>query len=250
MDTGWENVDQWYDQIVGSEGHYYHRHIVLPKLLKLLDLSHFPDASLLDLACGQGILARHIPQGLYYQGVDLSPSLIQAAKKTGKKDQHFQIGDICKQLPIEKKDFSHAAIVLALQNLAYPENALKVAADHLKAGGLLAIVLNHPCFRIPRQSSWGVDESKKIQYRRLDRYLTPLTIPIQMNPGKKESQSTLSFHHSMGDISRFLANAGFVTLIMEEWISDKQSSGKKAKMENRARTEFPLFLTFLAQKIE
>ncbi len=253
MNVGWEAVDKWYDQIVGEEGHYYHQHVVIPNLLKLLDLENFPSPSLLDLACGQGVLARHLPRNTNYCGIDIAPSLIaQAKSKMGKQTtKRFEVADICNPLPIEKKDFSHAVIVLALQNISEPQKAIEQAAAHLVTGGLLAVVLNHPCFRIPRQSSWGIDEGKKIQYRRLDRYLSSMKIPIQIHPSQGRSSQTLfSFHHSISDYSRYLANAGFVTLIMEEWISDKESVGKMAKMENRARSEFPLFLTFLVQKIE
>jgi len=250
ISTEWEKVDKWYDQIVGIEGHYYHRQIVLPKLLSLLDLNKFNSPSLLDLGCGQGVLASHIPSHVKYTGIDLSHSLIAAAKKKREKNQTYLVGDICKPLPLQKTDFTHATIVLALQNIAQPDSALSQAAKHLIKGGILAIVLNHPCFRIPRQSSWIVDEEKKMQCRRIDHYQSPIKIPIQMHPGKgKESETTWSFHHSLSDYSRFLADAGFVILLLEEWTSDKKSTGKKAKMENRARTEFPLFLTFLAQKI-
>jgi SAM-dependent methyltransferase len=248
--TSWEQSDKWYDQIVGTEGHYYHRQIIIPKLLDLFDFKSFSQPSLLDLACGQGVLARHIPSEVVYYGIDLSPSLIKKAQQFQGSAQKFAMADICKPLPIEKKDFTHAAIVLALQNVAHPQKALQQAATHLVEGGLLAVVLNHPCFRIPRQTSWGIDEVQKIQYRRVDRYLSPLQIPIQTHPGKGEhSQTTLSFHHSISDFSRFLANAGFVILLMEEWASDKESGGKRAKMENRARSEFPLFFTFFVQKI-
>lgn len=243
--TGWDHVGKWYDEIVGDEGHYYHKHVILPRLLPLLDLA--PSSSLLDLACGQGILARHLPPSLPYTGIDLSPSFIQSAKKQQTPSQRFLTGDICKPLPIKEKTFSHATIILALQNVAHPELAIKNASLHLIHKGRLAIVLNHPCFRIPRQSQWGIDEPKKIQYRRIDRYLTPLTIPIQMHPGKgKESPSTHSFHHSLTDYSRFLREAGFVIERIEEWTSDKISTGKAARMENRAREEFPLFLTIIA----
>ncbi|MFC2049360.1 class I SAM-dependent methyltransferase [Chlamydiota bacterium] len=248
--TDWENTGRWYDQIVGQEGHYYHRQIVLPKLLPLLDLGSFDSPSLLDLACGQGILARQLPPEVPYWGVDLAPSLIAAAKKKCPKNHHFLVGDICKPLPVDKQDFTHAAIVLALQNVAHPEKALLNASRHLREGGVLALVLNHPCFRIPRQSAWGVDAAKKLQYRRIDAYLSPQKIPIQMHPGKgKASETTWSFHHSISDFSKFLADAGFAILLIEEWVSDKTSTGHTAKMENRARAEFPLFLTFLAQKI-
>lgn len=244
--TDWETSSRWYDDLVGSEGHYYHQHVVIPGTLKLLGLK--PNAKVLDLACGQGILARALPKDIPYCGIDGSASLIKAAKKLDHNNLHlFLEGDITKALPIDDK-FSHATIILALQNLDRPDLALKEAAKNLLPEGKLIIVLNHPCFRIPRQSHWGVDESKKLQYRRIDRYLTPLQIPIQTHPGKKESVQSLSFHHSLSDMSRFLFEAGFAIELLEEWTSNKQSTGKNAKMENRAREEFPLFLAIKAKK--
>jgi ubiquinone/menaquinone biosynthesis C-methylase UbiE len=248
--TEWEGVDRWYDQIVGQEGHYYHRQVILPKLLPLLQFKDFDSPALLDLACGQGVLARQIPSHIPYWGVDLAPSLITEAKKKSGQNRQFVVGDICEPLPLDKHDFSHAAIILALQNVAKPNLAILNASRHLRKGGVLSLVLNHPCFRIPRQSSWGVDTGKKIQYRRVDSYLKPQKIPIQTHPSKGQvSSNTWSFHHSLSDFSRFLADAGFAILLIEEWTSDKISTGAAAKMENRARSEFPLFLTFLAQKI-
>jgi ubiquinone/menaquinone biosynthesis C-methylase UbiE len=251
MQTEWEKVGKWYDQTVGQKGHYYHREVILPKLLFLLDLDRYDSPSLLDLACGQGVLARHIPSHVTYTGVDLARSLIASAnKKRAGGKQTFVVGDICKPLPLEKRDFTHATLVLALQNVNAPDQALLQAAKHLVKGGILAIVLNHPCFRIPRQSSWGVDSERKLQYRRIDTYLSSQKIPIQTHPGEGErSETTWSFHHSLTLYSRYLADAGFVIILIDEWTSDKKSIGKEAKMENRARSEFPLFLTFLAQKI-
>lgn len=249
-DTGWSHVDKWYDDIVGKEGHYYHQHVILPRLLPLLDLASFSAPSLLDLACGQGVLARHLPASLAYTGIDLSAPFIELAKKQQTRCQQFLVGDICQPLPLPKHTFSHAAIILALQNVAEPQLVLKNASHHLIERGRLVIVLNHPSFRIPRQSQWGVDEKKKLQYRRVDRYMSPLKIPIQTHPSQREhSPATYSFHYPLSDYSRFLAQAGFVIEQIEEWKSDKVSTGKAARMENRAREEFPLFLTLVAVKI-
>lgn len=245
--TDWERVEKWYDELVGKEGHYYHKHVILPKLLSLLDLKK--QSSILDLGCGQGILARYMPKKIHYHGIDLSPSLINQAQKEQRECQAFTVADICKPLPLKKGVFSHATIILALQNVTQPEKVLQNASYHLQKGGVLFIVLNHPCFRIPRQSHWKIDEEKKLQYRRIDRYLTPMKIPIQMHPGKKKSAITWSFHRPISTYSRFLADAGFSILQIEEWTSDKKSTGKAARMENRARAEFPLFLTFKCQKI-
>lgn len=247
--TSWESSSSWYDDIVGQKGHYYHEHIIIPKLLSLLNVSKTKTPSILDLACGQGILARSIPKQVEYVGVDISPSLIKAAKSRSKNPSHkFFIGDVTKKLPFPIKKFSHIIIILALQNIEKPEMVLKNISDYLAPDGQLFLVLNHPCFRIPRQSSWGIDEKKKLQYRRIDSYISPMKIPIQTHPGKKEGQ-TWSFHHPLSDFSRWLHQENFVISLMEEWISDKTSSGAKARMENRARKEFPLFLALVCRKV-
>ena len=246
--TSWEPIEKWYHGLVGEEGHYYHRQIILPGVMKLLG----KPAAVLDLACGTGVLARQLPADTAYTGVDAAPSLIKAAKNQSKNPQHeFQIADITKPLKLKKQDYSHATIILAVQNLEFPDQAFLNAHKHLKPGGVLILVLNHPCFRIPRQSSWQVDENKKIQYRRIDRYYTPMKIPIHAHPSQgAESQSSLTFHNPLSSYSQMLHKAGFCIDWIEEWCSDKQSTGKAAKMENRSREEFPLFMAIRAVKNE
>lgn len=247
--TSWEKVKPWYDNAVGVDGHYYHKEVIFPKLLALWDLGKFKSPSVLDLACGQGVLARQLPEKIPYFGIDASPSLIKAAKLYDKNPHHeYLVNDITKPIKLEK-NFTHASIILALQNLEFPEKALKNASSLLKEDGVLSIVINHPYFRIPRQSSWGIDESKKTQYRRIDRYMSPLKIPIQAHPGKsKDSPQTLSYHWPLESISLWLKNQGFSIEIIEEWCSNKTSTGSKAKMENLARNEFPLFMLVQARK--
>lgn len=242
--TSWEGVGKWYHGLVGEEGHYYHRQIILPGVLRLLGKVD----ALLDLACGNGVLARQLPEEISYLGIDLSTSLIKAAQQTSRHD--FQVGDITKTLTLPRRDFSHATIILALQNIAEPLAVFKNAANHLRPGGQLIFVLNHPCFRIPRQSSWGIDQEHKIQYRRIDRYHSDMKIPIQMHPGQKTKESeTWSFHHPLASFSQWLFESGFAIELLEEWYSDKVSTGKAARMENRSREEIPLFLAIRAKKI-
>ena len=159
--------------------------------------------------------------------------------------------DLSKILREREEKFDKAAIVLALQNIEQAENVIINAAKHLKKGGQLAIILNHPSFRIPRQSGWRIDEENKQQQRFINRYLSPLKIPIDMNPSEKNQEQnkkiTWSFHHSLQDYSQMLFQAGFVIEKIEEWSSDKESTGKAAKMENRARTEIPLFMAISAK---
>lgn len=247
--TSWQNVAGWYTKAVGSSGHYYHQHVVIPNSLRLLNLQ--PDSSVIDLACGQGILGRQIPSNIDYLGIDTAPSLIEFAKTSDRSiKHHYQTGNIEQSLSSAKSDFSHATIILALQNLKRPDLAINNAAKHLKASGQLLLVINHPAFRVPRQSSWEIDPASKLQYRRLNRYLSPLEIPISVQPSKQaHSHVTWSFHLPIQDYFKFLKNAGFVITNLEEWVSDKVSEGKAAKAENFSRSEFPLFMAILATKI-
>lgn len=250
--TSWEPIGKWYQNLVGDEGHYYHQHVILPGILKLLNITKTSKSSLLDLACGSGVLARQLPKEMTYYGIDISPSLIHAASKEDLNSlHHFSVGDVTKPLGLKKTNFQFVTIVLAAQNMEHPEQAFKNAFAHLESEGKLLIIINHPCFRIPRQSSWQIDQQNKVQFRRVDRYLSTLKIPIQAHPSKKEkSAETWSFHHSLSTYSSWLKDSGFMIETLEEWCSDKQSTGKNAKMENRSRSEFPLFLAILAIKKE
>ncbi len=245
--TSWQGASEWYGRLVGKEGSYYHQHIILPGSLKLLDLQE--GAALLDLACGQGVLARRIPPDVYYTGIDSAPALISQAKRLDKNRKHvYLVADITQGLPVQR-EFSHATIILALQNVKSPEGVVRNAAKHLADGGKFLIVINHPCFRIPRQSSWGIDEENKMQFRRIDRYLEPLKIPISTAPSRGEKAEVVwSYHLPLSDYARMLSQNGFVIERLEEWVSDKRSTGTAAKMEDRARKEFPLFMAILARK--
>lgn len=241
----WDSSENWYTSCVGEKGHYYHQTVILPNVLRLLGKF----SSLLDLGCGQGVLARQLPKETEYVGIDQSKALVDSAKKMTKSGNFF-VADASAELPVEKKDFERATFILSLQNMEKGKEAIGVAAGHLAKKGKLLIVLNHPCFRIPRQTGWEIDEKMKLQYRRVNTYMSAQQIPIQTHPSKEEkSQVTYSYHHSLSEISSWLLKNKLWIESLEEWCSDKKSEGAKAKMEDRARLEIPLFLAILATKV-
>ena len=241
----WDSSENWYTSCVGEHGHYYHQAVIWPNALRMLGKF----TSLLDLGCGQGVLARQLPKSCEYVGIDQSKALIASAKKMTKEHAFF-VSDARGPLPIEKKDFDRATFILSLQNMEHGSDAILTASSHLKKMGKLLLVLNHPCFRIPRQSSWGIDEQMKLQYRRINSYMRSQEIPIQTHPGKQEnSANTFSYHHPLSDLCSWLQKGKLMIESLEEWCSDKKSEGKMARMEDRARKEIPLFLTILAVKV-
>lgn len=246
--TSWQKVSRWYNESLGQTGDYFHRKIVVPKVILMMNLK--PGDSVLDLGCGQGILARYLSKNMDYYGIDLSAGLLSFARNHDKNEKHqYFRADIAKELNLRNRQFSHAAIVLALQNVNQPQMVIGNASKYLQTTGRLAIVINHPCFRIPRQSSWQIDERSKLQYRRINRYLSPLKIPINMQPSKGfKGIMTWSFHFPLSQLSGWLQQSGFLIEKIEEWVSDKVSVGEARKMENLARQEFPMFLAVLAKK--
>jgi 2-polyprenyl-3-methyl-5-hydroxy-6-metoxy-1,4-benzoquinol methylase len=246
-DTSWEKSAGWYDGIIGAQGSEIYRRIVIPGALGLLKPA--PGERVLDLGCGQGVFARALAnKGCEVTGIDASPSLLKRAREYASREPiHYVARDAAHLHGLGP--FDAISAILAVQNMSHLATVSRAAAAVLRPGGRMLWVINHPCFRIPRQTSWGWDEEKKIQYRRLDAYASMLSIPIVMHPGKAKSESTVSFHHGLEALLRFAFDAGFLLAGLDEWVSDKQSEpGPKARAENRARREFPLFLALLWSK--
>ena len=252
--TSWQKVTPWYNKITEhGQGHYFHQHVVIPGVIRLLgfdnkSIINNQHSKILDLACGNGVLAKAVPKDVEYTGVDIAPGLINEAKRTDRNPKHkYIVADVTRKLPVSGK-YDAATIILALQNIQNPQRVIENASKLLNENSKLIIVLNHPAFRIPRQSSWGIDEGRKIQYRRVDRYMSPMNIPILMNPGDRNSRTTMSYHFPLSAYSKMLRDAGFAIDLIEEWTSDRESLGSASKMENRGRAEIPIFMAIIAKK--
>ncbi len=247
--TSWEQVSDWYAGAL-ARADSYQQTVVFPNAMRLL--APICGGAYLDLACGDGAFTRLMAKtvSLHVVGIDASPSLIERARRLAPPRARYEVDDVKQALHgCDQESMDGATIILALQNIDEIEPVLRQTAHVLKHHAPLVIVLNHPCFRQPRQSSWGWDEPHRIQYRRLDRYLTPYEMTIIAHPGAAPSVKTFSYHRSMSTYVLALHNAGFMIDTMEEWTSSKTSdSGPRAQAENTARDEFPLFLAIRANK--
>jgi ubiquinone/menaquinone biosynthesis C-methylase UbiE len=249
--TSWERVSDWYADYLTQPGAIQHD-VVFPGTLALL--APRTHGHYLDLACGEGsfsrLLIKRTPSA-HLTGVDASPSLIQRAKKLAPQGTTYLVGDATR-LPttLATASFDGASCLLAIQNIENLPATCREVARLLKPGAPFVIVMNHPCFRQPRQSGWGWDEQRKLQYRRVDRYLSSYEMPILAHPGSAPSVQTSSFHRPLSSYISALAAAHLSVDGCEEWISNKTSdSGPRAKAENVARAEIPLFLALRARKM-
>jgi ubiquinone/menaquinone biosynthesis C-methylase UbiE len=244
MDSSWQAGLDWYDSIVGDEGHYYHRHVVLPRLEPLMRIPAKGPFAVADLGCGQGILERFLPSWVDYWGVDLSPGLLERAQLRAAHPErcHFVHGDATQPTGLPDHAFDRVVVMLAAQNMAAPGGCLQQIARLLKPNGEAILILNHPAFRIPTQSDWVVDREKGVRSRRVDRYLSAMKIPLRVHPSQgQESPVAWAFHLPLGKWSELAQQAGLGIVRMEEWSSPRKSEGPMAAMEDLSRSEIPLF---------
>lgn len=247
-ETSWNEVANWYDQLVGEKGSDYHQKVIIPGTLKLLDPRR--GEKVLDLACGQGVLCRELARaGVEVTGVDAAPNLIKSAIERSPKTIKYLVSDAANLKAFADASFDIVTCIMAIQNIEPLDKVISESARVLKNGGGFLIVTSHPCFRIPRQSGWGFDDQRKLQYRRVDSYLSEMKIPIKMHPGYDPGKITWTFHRPLTTYFTALNKAGFTVARLEEWFSHRQSQpGTNARAENRARQEIPLFLALLAVK--
>ena len=151
--THWGPVAGWYDQLVGESGSEYHRHVVIPGVLRLLGLqvpadtgksklgpgqpgpqtipaapSAQPPSSpveaagprerILDVACGQGVLCRILHQaGAEVTGVDASAELLRIARQRSDPAVRYVQADARDLAALPADHFSAAVCVLSVQNI-------------------------------------------------------------------------------------------------------------------------------------
>ncbi len=254
--TSWGAVADWYDEMLSDSDDSYQKTVILPNLVRLIGPRK--GLTILDVACGQGYFSHVFAKnGADVIGCDISAELIALAKdKTFSKNStaanstaaspEFHLSTANKLSFATNDSIDTAVIVLALQNIEDLAGTISECSRVLKTGGSLFIVLNHPAFRIPQNSSWHWDEMNSKQYRRIDSYMSDKTMKIDMTPGETDvhkKKFTVSFHRPLQSYFKALNKAGLSVTRLEEWISDKKSQkGPRSEEEDRIRKEIPMFV--------
>ena len=230
----------WYGGMTGKSGHKYHQDYALPVVLDLLNIKK--EEKILDVGCGQGVLYPHVKKsgGVYY-GIDISEKMIQMAKKKFPNNNRFyaESADSINNInELKTTIFDSVVFMLSIQDMDPLDKIISTVAKKLKSSGRLIIFMLHPAFRIPRQSGWGEDKKRKLIYRRVDRYLTENTVPLNTKIKHKGKSVTSYFYHRplQKYFSEFEKNNLLVSTLLE--IPEKK----------RGYEEFPTFLAIRAIK--
>lgn len=246
--ASWDPVADWYAGWVGAEGSEHHRRLAIPALLDLLRPA--AGEQVLDVGCGPGVLAPHVAAaGARCTGVDASRRLIAFARRHHGAQGRFVVGDATRlrKVPgMAENGFDAAVFLLSIQDIDPLDEALRSAAWALRSGGRMVLLMTHPCFRIPRQSGWGWDAGRRLRYRRIDRYLTPLEVPMK---AYGRGGATRSYHRPLEAYVNGLAECGLlIDGVHEIPTFNTHPPGPRSRAERMAMREIPLFLGLRAVK--
>jgi ubiquinone/menaquinone biosynthesis C-methylase UbiE len=267
--TSWGKVATWYDKMINDENSYQNK-VILPKVMKILEDNTKKNnaETILDLGCGVGFFTEKYHNRFVDQkadvavqnkiiGVDIGVESIEVAKTKTNTGIEYH-ANTAESLPfIKNMAVDKITIILALQNIKFAQKCISECGRVLKKNGKCVVVMNHPYYRIPKNTSWNWDSENFVQFRRVDRYLSPFEIEIDMNPGKKNKTPkekkealTLSFHRPLSWYVSEFAKQGLVVEDMQEWISHIQADQgpKKTPSLEFARQEFPLFMCLVLSK--
>ncbi|BCX50132.1 methyltransferase domain-containing protein [Haloferula helveola] len=250
---GWDPVAAWYDQLVGKKGSDYHRHVVLPAAIEMI--GNVRGARVLDLCCGQGVFVPLLLDAGAKEvvGVDASPRLIDSATErfTDEPRVRMLVADACLDGDWADGSFDAAVSLMAVHDVPDLPAMCHNMAAALRPGGRFVAIFMHPCFRIPRQTHWGWDEGRKLQYRRVDRYGVDLEIPIVTHPGKGGGSETIFYHRPLGEVLTAFGAEGLAISETRELMSHRrsQAGGARSKGEHRAAREFPMFLAIAGTRL-
>ncbi len=242
--TSWDHVAGWYDGWVGGSGSRYHRSIAIPVALRLLDAR--PRERVLDVGCGQGVLAPHLAAaGAVCVGVDASPAMVAIARRRHGREGTFHVADAGRLDRPEVRrrlgaPFDAGIFLLSVQDMDPLETIIRSVSRVLRPQARIVLVLTHPAFRVPRHSGWTSDPSHGRVSRRVDAYLRPMAVPLDGRPG---AGGTTTFHRPLSAYVSALAGEGFAVDALEEPADDP---GLRGRGEHRINADIPLFLALRA----
>jgi ubiquinone/menaquinone biosynthesis C-methylase UbiE len=218
--SGWMQMAAWWDEKIGDEGDLWHRTLIDPPLIRLVD--KVEGLRLLDLACGNGYLSRRFAQqGAVVTGVDTNAPIIERAR--GREEQEplgitYYVADAARLDMLADDSFDLVICNMALMDIENAAGAIQEVARVLRKHGRLIASFSHPCFDKVNTSGWVIEQIYPTTtiWRKMSRYRE---IAVDMLPWLQVPDgvvSTQSYHRPLSWYFRTFRDSGLVVASFEE----------------------------------
>jgi 2-polyprenyl-3-methyl-5-hydroxy-6-metoxy-1,4-benzoquinol methylase len=147
----WDQKAAFWDALHGNEGNRFHRRLVAPAVERLLALQ--PGERVLDVACGNGVLARRLAAlGGRVTAVDFSPTLIEKAQQRGQPDGEpiqYCVVDATDEealAALGEEQFDAVVCTMALMDMPAIAPLYRAVRRLLAENGRFVFATAHPAF--------------------------------------------------------------------------------------------------------
>jgi len=220
MDNGaalWEALADGWDARMGDDGNRFHRELIRPAALRLLDPR--PGERILDAACGNGIFSRKLAEmGALVVGFDYSPQMIAHAKELC-PGCRFEVADAMDYERVTALgSFDKAVSNMAVMDIADIKPMITAIYSMLGPGGVFVFSAEHPCFQMPGSAFTAEGLLTR-------RYIRPEQYSVQVFRGNEKE--VLHWHRPLQLLLGLCFEAGFVLDALEEPVFTQETPGTR-----------------------
>lgn len=226
----YETLAVRYDALIDHKPHnaYYDR----PNTLSLIE--KMQGKSILDAACGPGKYAEILKaKGATVTGIDISPKMIECAKKRNADEESFFVHDLAEPLSMfEDASFDLVLCALAMHYLEDWNPTIQEFHRVLKPGGTVVVSIEHPFF--------------EYNYFKSERYFDVEAVKCTWG-GFGQKVEINSYRRSLGEcITPFTNNGFYIDQLLEP--KPVPEFEKLDPKHFKELNEFPGFLCLRAVK--
>ena len=216
----WNANAEFWDERMG-EGNYFHKILIEPTQLKMLDIKS--GQKILDIACGNGQFARKMADmGAKVTAVDFAERLIEIARAKNRKNIEYKVIDVTKTHDLQSlSGTKYDAIVctMAFMDMKDVKTLIKFSRKLLKRDGKFVFSLCHPYFNsgeffLVHEQDEANGEVVSNYFVKVKNYLVEKSYQGVAIIGQPELQ--YYFHRPLSTILRYFLQNGFVLDAYEE----------------------------------
>jgi SAM-dependent methyltransferase len=242
----WNRKAAFWDEYMG-EGNFWHLQLVSPAVERLLAVQ--PGEAILDVACGNGMLARRLASlGARVLACDFSDTFIERARARGAGEAdriEYAVVDATNPEHLARlgeQRFDGATCTQGMMDMPVITPLFEAITRLVKPGGRFVITVQHPCFNATGMSIMAEtldDETgRRIETSlKLRRYLTPLTAKGAGTPGEPEPH--YYFERPLHDLLGAGFRAGLMLDGLEEPNFEPTPGSEAAPLSWASIPEFP-----------
>ena len=247
----WNRKARFWDNLHGERGNNFHRQVVEPGVLQLLQLR--AGESVLDVGCGNGALARRLARaGAVVTAIDFSAAMIALARerddlsRTSVDYRVVDATDAAALLQLGARRFDAITCTMSLMDMPTIDPLFAAASCLLKRAGRLVFATMHPAFN--SNNPVFLHEKEDRDGVVSEHYAIKLRAYLDMPPVKGsgapgEPTPHYYFHRPLGGLLDAAFAAGFVLDALLEPAYTAEDPNSAASLDWSKFRQFPPVLS-------